>query len=115
MSGTDGDAWRCAYLLIRIPVFLALARVRRLHRWQRGDLLRRHDAGGPDIDRAALAYASPCGSRRLLCAAVFVDDALLDASHDRNTVHGALGVIPILGNRGRVANSVTLTELSQMF
>ena len=89
MSGTDGDAWRCAYLLIRIPVFLALARVRRLHRWQRGDLLRRHDAGGPDIDRAALAYASPCGSRRLLCAAVFVDDALLDASHDRNTVHGA--------------------------
>ena len=88
MSGTDGDAWRCAYLLISIPVFLALARVCRLHRWQRGDLLRRHDAGGPDIDRAALAYASPCGSRRLLCAAVVVDDALLDASDDRNT-HGS--------------------------
>ena len=115
MSGTDGDAWRCAYLLIRIPVFLALARVRRLHRWQRGDLLRRHDAGGPDIDRAALAYASPCGSRRLLCAAVFVDDALCLMRAMIATRFTALSVIPILGNRGRVANSVRLAELSQMF
>ena len=108
---------RRAYVLvvITLPALLVLAGARALHRRQHGDLLRRHDAGGPYVEWN-VTHASPNCSRRLLRAAVIILHFLLGASHIiSHHSFTALGAIPILGNRGRVANSAKLTELSQTF
>ena len=74
---------RRAYVLvvITLPALLVLAGARALHRRQRGDLLRRQDARSLDVEWNVAP--APCGSRRLLRAAVIIQHALLGASHGR--------------------------------
>ena len=64
---------------------------------------------GPHLHTPRPAAAAACCALRCLSTTLCLMRAMIA------TRFTALGVIPILGNRGRVANSVTLTELSQMF